>query len=375
MTVLLPRLDREQVEAHIEHARSASVQQISEWMPLGGLVTTAPALGGTEMDESRLKSLRGEIVDLAGEHGFPSRHRELSVFDGRCARALHAALPISPHEAAEEGVWSYLTVGWLLDVAVWRWNGVGDPRRFYGDINRNTFRRLWWRTEILGRELDLTQLGEDELVNIMERPTIASNRRLARSLAHAFLRLVRERDDIPRMAVMREAGKRLIRLTPIMDFHSLEDCELNDLLKVVLEVSITGGPLPPPCWTVGEEAPRVSGSVELVSAGPPPRDTTTPDQRACSGEHHAIALDIARRAGRITNATLRDSLGIDAQDARRILRELVERGELRRLGQTRGSHYVLASESSLERRPDAPGPPAPSWRPAEPAHMTPQGRS
>ena len=38
---------------------------------------------------------------------------------------------------------------------------------------------MWWRAEVLGPDVDLAKLGEDELVNIMERPTLFSDRRLA----------------------------------------------------------------------------------------------------------------------------------------------------------------------------------------------------
>ena len=89
---------------------------------------------------------------------------------------------MTPHEASHEEVWSYLTCCWLLDVAVWRFGAEADERRYIGNVNRNTFRRLWWRGRSWA-EIDLTRLGEDELVNIMERPTIAADRRLARAIA------------------------------------------------------------------------------------------------------------------------------------------------------------------------------------------------
>ena len=87
-----------------------------------------------------------------------------SEFEGRTARLVREHLDISPNEASHEEVWSYLTCCWLLDVAVWRFGVNADRRRFVGNVNRNTFRRLWWRAEVLGPDVDLTQLGEDELV-------------------------------------------------------------------------------------------------------------------------------------------------------------------------------------------------------------------
>ena len=134
---------------------------------------------------------------------------------------------MSANEASHEEVWSYLTCCWLLDVAVWRFGVDADERRFIGNVNRNTFRRLWWRAEILGPDIDLTKLGEDELVNIMERPTIASDRRLARMVVQEFLARVDRGAADSRMFLMRDGIKRLFRLTPLMSFQALADYELR----------------------------------------------------------------------------------------------------------------------------------------------------
>jgi len=64
---------------------------------------------------------------------------------------------MSPHEASHDEIWSYLTCCWLLDVAIWRWSAGADVKRFIGDVNRNTFRRMWWRAEIMGPDIDLDQ--------------------------------------------------------------------------------------------------------------------------------------------------------------------------------------------------------------------------
>ena len=127
------------------------------------------------------------LVELATSHGMPGAVDRTAEFEGNCARILRDRLEMTPHEASHEEVWSYLTCCWLLDIAVWRFGAEADERRYIGNVNRNTFRRLWWRAEVLGPEIDLTRLGEDELVNIMERPTIAADRRLARAIAAEFL--------------------------------------------------------------------------------------------------------------------------------------------------------------------------------------------
>jgi hypothetical protein len=375
MTVLLPRLDREQTQAQIDTARSLSIGELAARMPVRDVVTTASPLGGLEIAEDDLFALRAAIVEIATEHGYPDSEDRLSVFDGRCARTIHRALSISPHEAGSEAAWSNLTVCWLMDVAVWRWSGMRDDRRFRGDVNRNTFRRLWGRAEVFGPDIDLTQLGEDELVNIMERPTIASNRPLARALASSFLDRVHDGDESGRMMLMRDAGKRLVRLTPIVDFHALDRAELQDIIRTVLEASSAGGPLPQPTPHDDATAPVVSDGVEQLPDTPrldqTPEETGSDEELPVEvSELYEIALAIARRTGRVTNVMLREVIPIEPDDARRVLQDLVARGELRRRGQTKGTHYVLPSEEvSAEKEAAVTRPTSTPDRPSVPSTL------
>ena len=137
---------------------------------------------------------------------------------------------------------------------------------YIGNVNRNTFRRLWWRAEVLGPEIDLTRLGEDELVNIMERPTIAADRRLARAIAAEFLARVDGGVVRERMHLMRDAMKRLLRLTPMVAFSALDSTEVAQVVAHtfdVAEAALNGLPAPsqPP---VVEGAPPASSDVVRV---------------------------------------------------------------------------------------------------------------
>lgn len=57
-----------------------------------------------------------------------------------------------------------------------------------------------------------------------------------------------------------------------------------------------------------------------------------------------LVLDLARSSP-ITNQLLRERLSVDRVEALRLLRELVEAGELVRVGERRGAHYVPADPS------------------------------
>ena len=377
MNALLPRLDREQTRNLLDEARGLTVEEIADRMPNNAVRTTSSALGGLEIAHDDLAALRAATVDLAGEHGYPSPGRELPRFDALCAREVHSRLGISPHEASEEDAWSHLTCCWLLDIAAWRWGGIGDSdRRFRGDVNRNTFRRLWWRAEVLGPDIALTSFGEDELFNIMERPTVASNRRLARALGGQFVSRVEQGGEEGRMFLMREACKWLVRLTPIIDFNSLDDVELNAVVGDVLDAAARGGALSLTPALV--DSTGSSESVEQVPRTPfvEPRsesESQPPRNLVDLAELFGVALGIARRTGRVTNSALREVAMIEAQDARRILQDLVERAELVRRGKAKGTYYVLPGE---EPEPDGaavskslPGagpvaPPGPSGRAA-----------
>lgn len=351
MTALIPRLDREDTRRLIEEARGQSVSTLAERMPVRGLRTRSSPLGGLQLADADLVALRTEVLELAHEHGYPGDGARLPSFDAKCARVIHQRLRVSAHEASEDDAWSYVTCAWLLDVAAWRWGGVGESdRRFRGDVNRNTFRRLWWRAEVLGADIDLALLGEDELVNIMERPTIAANRRLARTLAVKFLESVGDGGDAGRMMLMREAGKRLVRLTPILDFFALSDAELAQIVDAVLAAAADGGNVA----VFEEDGPPIAPSdmverAERLAPVAAPRSEEGPETEfdtAAVEEYREVALGIAGRTGRVTNSTLREVVPLEPADARRLLQSLVESGALSRRGKAKGTYYVLPGDQA-----------------------------
>lgn len=379
MSWLLPRLDRQDALEIIERHAGADVHELSGSMPLEPPRVTYSPGGGSRLEPSAPEwtELRGSIVELARQHGMPGPIGERSVFEGRCARLLRDRLSVSPHEAAHEEVWSYLTCCWLMDVARWRWGSDADVRRFIGDLNRNTFRRLWWRAETLG-DFDLTQLGEDELVAIMERPTLASDTRLARAMVDAFVgRVAGSENEAGRMMLMREASKRMLRLTPFIDLGALDDDELRavvletferaaaaveDREPAIVEHASSAAPGPSPSVTPIERlvVARSDGPdgerVTSAASSPPDFDSVA-----------EIALDLARRTGNVTNMKLRELTNITSDEARDVFRHLVDKGVLVRRGAKRGTHYVLAdvpSNAAVATEAESTASPARPERPA-----------
>jgi hypothetical protein len=230
---------------------------------------------------------------------------------------------------------------------------------------------MWWREEVLGDAVDLTRLGEDELVNIMERPTLYADGRVAQAIAREFLVRV-ELGDVPdRMRLMREATKRLLRLTPFLAFASLENDQLNVVVADAFDAAragLAGRPATMPTRVSElrrDASPDVEELAVLASVEAAPAPSRSRDRRVMEFEEVArAALEIARRTGRVTNTSLREAAPITSEEARDIFQSLMERNELVRRGTKRGTHYVIPEG----RLADVDGQPEPLDRhtPAEP---------
>jgi hypothetical protein len=204
---------------------------------------------GARLPDDRLARIRNDVVRTATEFGFPGAHSGSNAtagFDAKVAALLHDIMEISPNEASRSQVWQFITCYLLQDVVRWRFPGQGGKgttiERYKGGV-RNTFQRLWWRAEVLqlpqadDRYQLLTQLNEDEIVQIMERPTMRSHRRLSRNVAIVFLVELSRSDGLERELLMRESQKRLMRLMPFISFGSLENEELNSIISGVVSAT------------------------------------------------------------------------------------------------------------------------------------------
>jgi hypothetical protein len=177
------------------------------------------------------------------------------------------------------------------------------------------------------------------------------------------------------MKLMREATKRLLRLTPFVSFAALEADELRNVVSDAFDAAAAGiageaftmpvrsGAAVPAPSSVVTQIQRMSMAAPVVGDEAP----VTTGRVNNFDEVAQAALDIVRRTGRVTNLTLREIVPITSDEAREVFRVLLERGEVVRRGVKRGTHYVLpeADDPSpepvvveRERRSGPPTPPA-----------------
>jgi hypothetical protein len=151
------------------------------------------ATGGTPVGAARLGELRADLEKLARTHGFcdTSDRNSLAAFDAEVAVWLSQADLFSTGEALRDDIWSFVSAVVAPDIVHWRFGAAME--RYTGGI-RNTFQRLWMRGRALDRGPEhperwklLTELTEDALVQITERPSIGGDPVLARAVAEAWL--------------------------------------------------------------------------------------------------------------------------------------------------------------------------------------------
>jgi hypothetical protein len=152
-------------------------------------------------------------------------------------------------DAADEGVWSFLTLVLVPEIGPWRFPDRAE-HRILGKP-RNVLRRTWWRAWAFGSDLDwapegCTPLGEDEFVQIMERPSLGGNKRTARAIRDAVWRAEAGGLDVARSELMREITRRFRAVRSHRAVDALTDVDLHELLNELTEESnkaLSGTPL------------------------------------------------------------------------------------------------------------------------------------
>jgi len=232
---LLPRLNQLGVSRILSLAKdkaptSAGALTIIE--EHASVVSFAASGGSVSYEASgRISQL---IKDVAAKHGFPEPGSVAARgrFDTDCAVALSTCDDLASGEALRDDMWAFLAVVMTPQVVAWRFPDL-QSHRFEGGV-RNAFQRLWVRGTCLDRgegHADrwglVRELSEDAMVQIFERASISGERRLARSIAEAWVSTAAQIGRGRMEDVMRRATKFIRVRNEIYDLASLEDDALQ----------------------------------------------------------------------------------------------------------------------------------------------------
>jgi hypothetical protein len=243
MSLVYPRLQPQAIDDLVQRARNLPVDALRRDSQLTHSQVEYYT-SGVRVDQRQLADIRRAVHNVLDQLSFPNPHRgqnaRINAFDQEVGRHLHQIMQILPADAASPDVWAFMTLVLLPDAAMWRYPD-GDLDRLLGGP-RNALRRLWWRSFVLGDGPDdpPARLGEDQLVQVMERPTVGGNPRVARAFCAAYLQAQDRQPHLPSMIWMRDAAKRLIRLTAFLAVDSLDDEQLAGLMMGVVAESAAG---------------------------------------------------------------------------------------------------------------------------------------
>jgi len=231
--ILFPLLPHHVALQIAETARSASVASLAEGAATEHSACIYTPTGGARVSKAGLTKLRNDLLELATSAGYPEipTQQQAALFDVEATIVLSRQMPIAPAEAAKGGVWEFLSCVLLPDIVRWRFSGTGpitSIERFVAG-RRNTCQRLWWRAYHLSSRMEagsqlsglLRSLGEDELVQLMERPSLAGIEGLCGAIADGFLTISAQHPDLTRRELIREAQKRFLRLSSFLWLESL----------------------------------------------------------------------------------------------------------------------------------------------------------
>lgn len=233
--LLYPSLSRTASQGLIIQQRGLSLDDLQ----CQGALThpdAAPApTGGHPAPITKIRELQDRIRRIAVDAGYPRPlSQRTQVFDRPCGTALLESLDIVTANAADEGVWSFLTLVVVPEIGPWRFPDRHEDRLL--GRPRNTLRRVWWRAWALGPDLDdaptgCTPFNEDEFVQIMERGSIGRNRPIAKAVRDAIWRA--ESTGLP--VARSEFVRRLLLLVRAQRSHISLDALTSDQLNVLLD--------------------------------------------------------------------------------------------------------------------------------------------
>jgi hypothetical protein len=248
--LLFPQIPHPVALALAEECKGVAVSELAQRASVLHADAQYTPTGGSRVTTAQLSELRVKLLQAATDAGYPKTPnlQRAAVFDVDASIVLFQNVTIAPAEAALAGVWEYLCCALLPDLVRWRFGAADEAKdtslERYVAGRRNTFQRLWWRVYHLSqpphndetslRRL-LSALGEDELVQLMERPSLAGIQGLAREIGIGLLAASARHANLTRRELIREAQKRFLRLLSFLSLEFLPADEIHFLVRAVFE--------------------------------------------------------------------------------------------------------------------------------------------
>lgn len=244
---LYPQLPHEIALSLADKHRASSIGDLTKAARAEHSKSEFTPTGGAPATKEHLLALREALLKAAQAVGFPRAptQQEAAVFDTEASILLFNRMGMAPVEASSLGVWEFLTCILVPDLVRWRFFQEGETtsvQRFYGG-RRNMLQRLWWRAFHLahgaGNGVDtsslLKRLGEDELVQLTERPRLAGICGLSGVVGSELLRAAERHTTTSRRTLIREGQKRLLRVSTFLALETMSAQELSALVHSIFD--------------------------------------------------------------------------------------------------------------------------------------------
>jgi hypothetical protein len=245
MSILYPRLlDIAALDMHERYTR-LTVEELQEHHAYRHPSAVFAATGGDRVPVQHLEDLRGRVLKVAENAGFPGggRRRDHTEFDLEIARLLHDRMGLVAAEAAVRPIWAFLALVVLPDVSYWRYRDPPVDRILGTDITRHVWGRLWWRAHLLAMPSEtnpyrlLGTFNESDFDQIYARRNLlGGSRSVIRTLAEVWPSV--DRGGFSDRRVLRDVLKRLLRTAAVLEFDALDHADLCEELRREIATSV-----------------------------------------------------------------------------------------------------------------------------------------
>ncbi|WP_157940176.1 hypothetical protein [Arthrobacter ruber] len=201
---------------------------------------TFSAVGGTPVREEALVELQDLIRGICVDYGYPGAmgQEAQQSFDRVLGTALLEKMRIVPGDAANDGVWSFVSLILVPELGPWRFPSRHNDR--LRGHRRNVVRRLWWRAYTFGPNLTFAPEGcaplrEDDYFQIEERTNLFGDQRVARALQDAIWRVEQSNAPISRSILVRQLALKMLAVRSHTALDALSKHELDALFDELVE--------------------------------------------------------------------------------------------------------------------------------------------